>query len=160
MNQPAYSFTRPGREGRMTPDEIDAFLAQPLICHLACHDAGGWPYVVPVWFEWDGAGFWIIPRARSAWAEYLRADPRVALAIDEPAAGRRVVGQGSAELVEAPNVGGRWVEIGQRMAVRYRGEAGRAYLQATLDQPRWLFYVRPRRLITWKAPGWHEKYAR
>jgi hypothetical protein len=144
----------------MTPDEVDAFLAQPLICHLACHDAGGWPYVVPVWFEWDGAGFWIIPRARSAWAEYLRADPRVALAIDEPAAGRRVVGQGSAELVEAPNVGGRWVEIGQRMAVRYRGEAGRAYLQATLDQPRWLFYVRPRRLITWKAPGWHEKYAR
>jgi hypothetical protein len=160
MDQPAYRFTRPGREGRMTPDEVDAFLAQPLICHLACHDAGGWPYVVPVWFEWDGAGFWIIPRARSAWAEYLRADPRVALAIDEPAAGRRVVGQGSAELVEAPNVGGRWVEIGQRMAVRYRGEAGRAYLQATLDQPRWLFYVRPRRLITWKAPGWHEKYAR
>lgn len=160
MNQPASSFTRPGREGQMTPDEINAFLAQPLICHLACHDESGWPYVVPVWFEWDGAGFWIIPRARSAWAEYLRADPRVALAIDEPGSGRRVVGQGSAELVEAPNVGGRWVEIGQRMAVRYRGEAGRAYLQATLHQPRWLFYVRPRRLITWKAPGWHEKYAR
>ena len=160
MNQPAYSFTRPGSQGRMTADEVRAFLDQPLIAHLACHDAAGWPYVVPVWFEWDGAGFWIIPRARSAWAEYLRADPRVGLAVDEPGTGGRVVCQGSAELVEEPNVGGRWVAIGERMAVRYRGEAGRVYLQATLNQPRWLFYVRPRHLITWKGAGWHEKYAR
>ena len=160
MDCPTTSFTRPGRDGRMTQDEVDAFLRRPLIGHLACRDADGWPYVVPTWFEWDGAAFWIIPRAKSAWAEHLQADPRAALAIDDAETGGRVVCQGSAELVEAPNVGGRWVAIGQRMAVRYRGEAGQAYLQATLGQPRWLFYLRPRRLITWKAAGWHERYAR
>jgi hypothetical protein len=144
----------------MTAEEVDTFLSQPLVAHLACHDADGWPYVVPTWFEWDGAGFWIIPRRRSAWAEYLRADPRAGLAIDDPATGGRVVCQGTAELVEEPNVGGRWVAIGQRMAVRYRGEAGRAYLQATLDQPRWLFSLRPKALVTWNGAGWHERYAR
>ena len=158
MSQPLPSFARPGREGQLTPAEIDAFLAEPLIAHLACNDAAGWPSVVPTWFEWDGTGFWIIPRQRSAWAAFLQADPRVGLAIDDPASGRRVVCQGTADLVEEPNTGGRWVEIGQRMAVRYRGEAGRAYLEATLNQPRWLFYVRPRRLITWKAAGWHARY--
>ena len=153
-------FTRPGSEGQMSEEEVAAFLARPLLCRLACHDDRGWPYVVPVWYEWDGAGFWIIPRKRSAWATYLVADGRVSLCVDDAETGRRVVCQGTARLVEEPNVGGRWVEIGRRMAVRYRGEEGARYLEATLDQERWLFYVEPDRLITWNGSGWHEKYAR
>jgi hypothetical protein len=46
------------------------------------------------------------------------------------------------------------------MAARYRGEAGVAYLEATRDQERWLFYVTPQRLVTWNGAGWHERYAR
>ncbi len=159
MTSPTRGFTRPGSEGRMSTEEREAFLALPLLCRLACLDRQGWPYVVPVWFEWDGAGFWIVPRKRSAWADYLAADPRVALSIDDDA-GRRVVCQGTARLVEEPNTGGQWVEIARRMAVRYRGEAGAAYLEATLDQERWLFRVEPQRLVTWNGGGWHEKYAR
>jgi hypothetical protein len=152
-------FARPGREGRLSREGLDAFLARPLLCRLACLDHDGWPYVVPVWFEWDGTGFWVIPRKRSAWATYLAGDPRVGLIIDDEE-GRRVVCQGTAHLVERPNVGGRWVEIGRRMAARYRGEAGVAYLEATLGQERWLFHIAPRQLVTWNGPGWHEKYAR
>lgn len=144
----------------MRSEELAAFLAEPVICRLACLDREGWPYVVPTWFEWDGSAFWIIPRARAAWAGYLQADPRVGLSIDDAATGRRVVCQGVARLIETPNVGGRWVEIARRMAVRYSGERGNAYLDATLEQPRWLYYVEPRSLITWKGGGWHEKYAR
>lgn len=160
MDSPAQGFTHAGAAGQIPPEEVAAFLDQPLLCRLACHDQEGWPYVVPVWFEWDGANFWIIPRKRSAWAAYLAADPRVALCIDEAESGRRVVCQGTATLVEKPNVGGRWVAIARRMAVRYRGDAGITYLEATLNQERWLFSVTPRRLITWGAAGWHEKYAR
>ena len=82
--------------------------------------------------------------------------------VHEVEQGRAVVAlrQGTAHLVERPNVGGRWVEIGRRMAARYRGEAGLAYLEATLDQERWLFHVAPHRLVTWNGAGWHEKYAR
>lgn len=158
MTTPGASFARPGRAGKLTEEELAAFLRQPVLCRLACHDRDGWPYVVPVWFEWDGAGFWIVPRARSTWAGYLAADPRVALCIDDAASGRRVVCQGRAELIEEPNVGGRWVAIARRMALRYRGDEGAAYLDATLTQPRWLFRVAPLRLVTWNGRGWHEKY--
>jgi hypothetical protein len=160
MNKPAPSFTQPGSEGRMSSREVTTLLGQPLICRLACHDAAGWPYVVPIWFEWDGIDFWIVPRQRSAWAHYLTADPRVALCIDVAETGARVICQGTADLIEEPNVGGHWVEIARRMAVRYCGEEGESYLQATLDQPRWLFRVRPKELTTWNGAGWHEKYAR
>lgn len=160
MTTPATGFTRPGREGRLRQEEIDAFLVGPVLCRLACLDDQGWPYVVPTWFEWDGAAFWLVPRARAAWAAYLVAEPRVALCIDDAATGRRVVCRGTARLVEEPNVGGRWVEIARRMAVRYRGAEGAAYLEATRDQPRWLFAVAPARLVTWRGTGWHEKYAR
>lgn len=152
------AFASRGRDGQMSPDEIDAYLQEPTLCRLACLDDDGWPYVVPVWFEWTGDGFWVIPRKRSAWARYLQARPQVAMTIDADD-GRRVLCQGTARLVEEPNVGGQWVEIARRMAHRYRGEAGEAYLEATLEQPRWLFLVEPRRLITWNRPGWHAKYA-
>jgi hypothetical protein len=109
---------------------------------------------VPVWFE--GRRRFDHPRARSA---YHQVEPRVAHDRRSPI--RRAGSSAStADLIEEPNVGGRWVAIGERLAVRYRGEAGRVYLQATLNQPRWLFYIRPQRLITWNGAGWHEKYAR
>ncbi|HET8627643.1 MAG TPA: pyridoxamine 5'-phosphate oxidase family protein [Thermomicrobiales bacterium] len=160
MTTPAAGFTRPGREGRLRPEEVDAFLARPLLCRLACLDGEGWPYVVPTWYEWDSEVFWLVPREKSAWAAYLAAEPRVALCIDDAESGRRVVCRGTARLEEEPNVGGRWVEIARRMAVRYRGDEGAAYLEATRDQPRWLFSVAPARLVTWRGTGWHERYAR
>jgi hypothetical protein len=76
MAAPTGGFTRPGSEGRMSREERDAFLALPLLCRLACLDPRGWPYVVPVWYEWDGAGFWIIPRALGVGGSPRRRSPR------------------------------------------------------------------------------------
>jgi hypothetical protein len=42
-----------GNVGVMEQDEIDRFLEEPNIARLATVDAGGWPYVVPVWQEWS-----------------------------------------------------------------------------------------------------------
>ena len=46
------------------------------------------------------------------------------LSVDED--GRRVVCQGTAHLVQRPNVGGRWVAIGRRMAARRPGSGAAA----------------------------------
>jgi hypothetical protein len=44
------------------------------------------------------------------------------------------------------------------MVVRYMGaEAGPRYLEATLSEPRWLFFVRPQRITDWVG-GWAAKY--
>ncbi len=47
-----------GRVGRLNESEVTAFLAEPHLARLACLDDEGWPYVVPLWQEWDGNSFW------------------------------------------------------------------------------------------------------
>ncbi len=150
-----------GKIGAIERADMDTFLEEGVLCRLAVLDGEGWPYVVPVWFEWnpDEQYFWVIPREKSAWATYMEKDPRVALTIDtsEPPY-VKIVAQGRAELVETPNVGGKWVEIATRMSRRYLGEHGPDYLEPTLNKPRWLFRIWPTKLITWQGVEWHPRY--
>jgi hypothetical protein len=141
---------------RMSPDEIAEFLKHPVICRLGCLDGDGHPYVVPCWFQHADGGFYVIPRARSAWAAYLQRDARVSLCIDAEN-GRRVLVKGRARLLEEPNVGGRWVAIGREMAIRYGGEDGLTYLEKTLDEPRWLFFIEPQEMVS-STGGWAKRY--
>jgi pyridoxamine 5'-phosphate oxidase-like protein len=147
-----------GKAGRLADDEVAKFLAEPNIARLACLDAEGWPYVVPCWQEWDENGWWVVPRERAAWASFLERDPRCAITVDEAGGQRKVVAQCEAELVERPNVGGRWVPIAERMSARYLGHDGPRYLQPTLDRPRWLFCLRPRTFVSWQGQDWASRY--
>jgi hypothetical protein len=140
----------------MSQSELDEFLSSPVVCRLGCLDEDGWPYVVPTWFQYADGGFYIIPRDRSAWAAHLQRDERVFLCLDTED-NRRVLVKGRARLLEEPNVGGRWVEIGREMAQRYRGDAGLVYLEKTLNEPRWLFFVEPTQLTSWYG-DWAKKY--
>ena len=148
-----------GKVGRMDPDEIDRYLAAGNVARLGCLDDEGSPYVVPTWYQWADGGFYIIPRARSAWAEHLKRDGRVYIAIDEDGPPYRKVGaRGVAELLEEPNVGGKWVGIANEMSYRYLGEHGPDYLVPTLNEPRWLFFVRPSKITTWQGVDWAKRY--
>jgi PPOX class probable F420-dependent enzyme len=142
----------------MDEREIAAFLTQPIVCRLGCLDADGAPYVVPTWFDYADGGFYLVPRARADWARHLERDGRVFLCIDaaEPPY-QRVLAKGVAAVVEQPNIGGRWVAIGRRMAERYRGQEGLAYIERTREEPRWLFFVRPEQ-ITSSTGGWAARY--
>ena len=146
-----------GKIGRLSADEMAGFLHEGQLARLGVLDDDGWPYVIPVWYEYSDGGYYIIPRARSRWAEYIRRDQRVSLCIDDPAM-RKVMVKGAAEIVEEPNVGGRWVEIGKRMSIRYLGEHGADYLQPTINEPRWLIFVRPLETTTWQGVDWAPKY--
>jgi nitroimidazol reductase NimA-like FMN-containing flavoprotein (pyridoxamine 5'-phosphate oxidase superfamily) len=142
----------------LNESEIAAFLTQPIIGRIGCLDDDGAPYVVPTWFEYADGGFYLVPRARADWARYLARDGRCFLCIDAPDPPyQRVLAKGKAEVLEQPNIGGRWVAIGQRMAERYRGAAGLEYIERTREEPRWLFFVRPER-ITSSSGGWAARY--
>jgi len=150
-----------GKVGLMDRRDMEELFQAGILCRLAVLDDEGWPYVVPVWFEWDPSeeAFWIVPRQKSTWARYMARDGRVGLTIDTPEPPyRKVSAQGVAEVVEEPNVGGRWVEIARRMSVRYLGPHGPDYLVPTLDHPRWLFKVVPKKLISWQGVDWHDRY--
>ena len=124
-----------GKVGQLDREELGAFLGEGRIARLACLDDQGWPYVVPCWHEWDGEGFWVIPRKKSAWAVYLRQEPRCAITVDEDGTLRKVIAQCTAKVVEEPNVGGRWVPIAERIAIsRCRAVARASSRLATLAQ--------------------------
>jgi PPOX class probable F420-dependent enzyme len=150
-----------GKIGLMSDEERDEFLAGSTLARLAVLDENGWPYVQPVWYHWEPSEgvFYIVARKKSAWAEFMKRDPKVALTIDgETRPYKKVSVQGTAEVIEEPNVGGRWVEIAKLMSVRYLGEHGPSYMTPTLDKPRWLFKITPTNLATWQGVEWHPKY--
>lgn len=148
-----------GKVGKLSLAEIDEYLALANIARVACLTDDGAPYVVPMWYQWDGEVFWVIPRERSEWAPLMKRDSRVSLTIDEGAPPyRKVLAQGTAMLVEEANVGGRWVGIAEQMSLRYLGENGPKYLVPTLNEPRWLFKIVPTRVRTWRGVEWARRY--
>ena len=158
-----------GKMGGLTDEERDGFLAGDALARLAVLKENGSPFVVPVWYHWDGKSLWFIGRERSEWCKCIQNDPRVAVVIDkehgQPDTSTGTMSQipkimvdGNAEIIETPNVGGQWVGICEKMAIRYLGENGPSYLTSTLNQPRWLIRLTPAKLTPWKGVGWAKKY--
>lgn len=148
-----------GKVGKMSAEEVDEFLGRMALCRLSCLDDEGWPYVIPTCYQWADGGFYLVPRAKSAWARYLLNEPRVALVVDDPGlAQQRVNVKGRARLVEEPNTDGKWVPIANDMVRRFLGEVAGNYLTAASAEPRWLFFVEPVTMTTWQGVGWAEKY--
>jgi hypothetical protein len=143
----------------MTAEEQAEFLAGTPLCNLACLDDDGHPYVVPVWFEHADGGFYLVARARAAWAAYLQRDGRVSLSLHPTEPGGRMIVKGTAEVVEEPNVGGRWFEINRRLSHRHMpAERAERYIELTREEPRWLIFVRPLRVTTHTGGAWSRKY--
>jgi hypothetical protein len=147
-----------GRMGGMSPEEVEEFLAGPHMMSLACLKPNGDPYLTIVWHEWRDGAFWVVARQRSPWAAYLRDDPRCSFAVERWDPLQKVWGEGRAEVVEEPNVGGRWVPVCERMSIRYVGPDGPTYLVSTLEQPRWLLRIVPTVVKTWQGVGWARRY--
>ncbi|MBX9426534.1 pyridoxamine 5'-phosphate oxidase family protein [Streptomyces lateritius] len=100
---------RRGRRFMMTPAELDSFLAEQRTCRVATVSADGRPHVSALWFAWDGSSLWLYSLTRSRrWTE-LRADPRVAVVVDdgeEYGELRGVELSGTVDFVgEAPRIG-------------------------------------------------------
>jgi hypothetical protein len=51
----------------------------------------------------------------------------------------------------------RFLEIAREMAFRYGGEGGLEYLAGTINKPRYLLRITPRKITTWSG-GWHPRY--
>ena len=100
----------------------------------------------------------------------MRRDPRVALCIDESAIPyRKVIVEGSAELVHDVGEDDVWRDQYRRIAKRYvDNEGAEAYVQNTIDQPRGLYRVglADMKVSTWRMPVegedgmgiWHGRY--
>lgn len=135
--------------GPIEDDELDAFLRQPLVATLSYLTDDGYPATVPLWYAWDGAAFWLASRPGSEWAEHVRLDPRVSLAVSESAPPlRRVLARGDLLEVVDPS-DARRAEIETQLAARYAGfDATREPAAAGRGR---LLKLAPDRLIAWRG---------
>jgi hypothetical protein len=118
---------RRGRRIAMTPEEVDAFLAEERTCRVATVGPDG-PHATPLWYAWHGGALWLTSVVRSQrWAD-LQRDPRVAVVVDAGTSYDELRGvelRGRVEVVgEVPRTGEPVPELvgpEQLMADRYLG---------------------------------------
>jgi DNA-binding IclR family transcriptional regulator/nitroimidazol reductase NimA-like FMN-containing flavoprotein (pyridoxamine 5'-phosphate oxidase superfamily) len=149
---------RPARwehAGPIDATELDAFLRQSLVATLSYLADDGYPTTVPLWYAWDGEAFWLAPRPGSEWAEHVRLDPRVSLAVSESVPPlRRVLTRGRIAEVDDPS-GERWSRVEAELSARYAGfDAAREPASAGRRR---LLCLTPERLIAWRGLLRHPK---
>lgn len=159
------SFDIGEKIGRLSDDEVVAFLAGPWNARLATVDADGWPYLTPVWYELEPRTrrLLVVGRERAAWIGHLRRDPRVAFHVSDDLHARhtRVLVQGRAEILEgpvAPAASPRLLELTHRLSRRYLGPDGPRYAERTIARPRVLVAITPSRWTSWTGQEWHPRY--
>lgn len=118
---------RRARTIAMTPDEVDAFLAEQRTCRVATVGLNG-PHATPLWYLWHEGALWLTSLSRSQrWAD-LQKDPRIAVVVDDGVAYGELRGvelRGSVQVVgEVPRIGEPVPELDgaeQAFADRYTG---------------------------------------
>jgi hypothetical protein len=137
--------------GPIEPGELDAFLSQALVASLSYLSDDGYPASVPLWYDWDGSAFWIVPSPGAEWAEHVRRNPRVSLSISESLAPlRRVLARGPILAVDDPDAS-QWRSVEGRLAARYARLDAARLLDGRSGQARVLLRLLPRRLIAWRG---------
>src|SRR5579859_4831244 len=137
--------------GPIEPGELDAFLSQALVASLSYLSDDGYPASVPLWYDWDGAAFWLVPSPGAEWATHVRRNPRVSLAISESTPPlRRVLARGPILAVDDSDAL-QWRGVEGRLAARYARLDPARLLAGRSGQMRVLLRLAPERLIAWRG---------
>jgi DNA-binding transcriptional ArsR family regulator len=137
--------------GPIEPNELDVFLSQALVASLSYLSDDGYPASVPLWYDWDGKAFWLVPSPAAEWAEHVRRNPRVSLSISESAPPlRRVLARGPIAAVDDSD-GLRWRSVEGRLAARYARLDPARLLEGRSAQSRLLLRLAPQQLIAWRG---------
>ena len=151
--------------GGLTEPELLSFIVHPWNARIATITRDGWPYVTPVWYEFDfdARSFLVVGRERALWVGHIRDNPRVAfhVADDAHAQHTRVLVHGHAGIVEgpvAPAASPGLSALTERLSLRYLGPKGPAYAARTSARPRVLVRITPTCWRTWTGQEWHPRY--
>ena len=131
----------------MTPEQIDAFLAEPRLGHLATVDAKGNPRARPVWYLWRDGAFWLTTRKESRHTgRDLAHQPRIALSIaSEDRPYKAVIAHGTPEVLPKDRA------TLLALSTRYGEEQGRRWTddEAMPQSDRIVMRLVPETLISW-----------
>ena len=68
---------------RLTNQQLNDFLTSGAhLMKLATLTSEGYPYVAPIWYDYDGEAFYVAGRRTANWVAHIRDDERVSCCID------------------------------------------------------------------------------
>lgn len=143
----------------MTPQERDEFLREGAkFLKIATTDEEGWPTVSPVWYDWDGSSFLVVGKEPTGYVRNLRRDPRCGGLVENPGLPyKRVSLKGVVEFLPEDF---EWHPPVREMVIRYIGEEGLAYAEATFEFPRVCIRIWPKWMATWNGAGFDRTFQR
>lgn len=128
----------------LTPQELDAFLAEPHIAVVATSGPAGKPHAMPVWYAWRDGKVLFHTGPDSKKLRNLRGNPRISVVVDTKVATYKVVvieGRASESAGDPA--------LATEIAVHYLGEKqGRRYVERSGGTGS-LVTVTPGKIISW-----------
>jgi PPOX class probable F420-dependent enzyme len=145
--KPTPAPTRPAPPS-MTKEEMQTFLARPIIARLATVRPNGSPQLVPMWFLYEDGVMYMSTRTYAAKVKHLQKNPRVAVVVDEmvaPLKNKVVILEGTVE-VQTSGV----KEITTKIYHKYMGIEGAAtpVAQQSINTPRVILKITPKKIET------------
>ena len=130
----------------MSKSELESFLNETRLAHLATSSKNAKPRVNPIWYVYDHGVFYFTTRLGRVKGKHVQENPFVALSIatdDRPY--RAVCAYGKATVLKLNR--DDWLK---RISYRYGEEDGRDWLAGAVKQPdRVVMTLKPDRVLTW-----------
>ena len=130
----------------MTDEEIQAFLAQPLVASLAVVRDNNTPQLTPIWFIYEDGVMFMSTRTYAAKVKHIRANPNVSVVVetmDAPLKNTVVTLEGKAEVQDSGVKA-----VVEKIYRKYIGEEGMQTpaAQRNINTPRVILKITPRKI--------------
>ena len=128
------------------------FLEEPNLARIATLDKHGRPHVVPAWFWWDGADFFIGADAEDGKVRHVQRLGTAGIEIDADIRRKRgIFATGTARVIDGPDAKAEYIRITVEQVRRYqpgRPPQETAARNASRGTPV-VMVIRPERLLSW-----------
>jgi PPOX class probable F420-dependent enzyme len=130
----------------LSKNELEAFLKEPRLAHLATTSRRGKPRVSPVWYVYEKGAFYFTTRLGRVKGRHLQRNQSVALSIaTDGRPYRAVCAFGKAQVLKENR--DKWLET---ISFRYGEEDGKSWLANAVKQSdRVVMMLKPERVLSW-----------
>lgn len=130
----------------LSKNELEAFLDEVRLAHLATTSREGRPRVSPIWYVYERGVFYFTTRLRRLKGHHIQSNPSVALSIaSDVRPYRAVCAFGKAHTLEENR--DKWLE---KISFRYEKEEGKTWVAHAVKQPdRVVLMLKPDRVLSW-----------
>lgn len=135
-----------GLELPLSKSELETFLEEPRLAHLATASRQGRPRVSPIWYVYEKGVFYFTMRLGRVKGQHIQSNPSVALSIaTDERPYRAVCAFGKAQILKENR--DKWLE---RISFRYGEEDGKSWLAHAVKQPdRVVMMLKPDSVLSW-----------